>query len=251
MDDRSRFRIATWNLRSDRPVTSARADAARRAMAAINADVWVITEPWPDFLPPDGYRLAAGSGPAADLAAWPGRRWVAIWSRLPSSPVPVDVEADRMACARIESAGRLPTLVVGTVLPWRSDSRLAPVNGAAAFVEALHLQAAEWERLRDAAGDDLCVAGDFNQEAGRPLWVGTAGGLEALLAVLGRLGLRCVTADLAFGNPARPAIDHICVGDRLAAVAGGVGSWLVPACGDPPTPTTDHAGAYADLSVPG
>ena len=64
----ARLRIATWNLQSDRPVTPPPVEAARRAMAGVDADVWVVTEPWPDSPCPAGYRLASDGQRAIALA---------------------------------------------------------------------------------------------------------------------------------------------------------------------------------------
>src|ERR1700722_11981729 len=121
--------IATWNFQTDNQFSQMRADAFRRAMDEIKADVWVITEPLLTFSPGAEYRLVAHSSWAADIEKWTDarwaadRRWVALWSRLPARKVEVLREPDRMACLRIEQDGQQDVVIVGTVLPWASDEK--------------------------------------------------------------------------------------------------------------------------------
>ncbi|MDB5307531.1 MAG: hypothetical protein JWO38_1733 [Gemmataceae bacterium] len=246
------MRIATWNLQSDRPLTPVREAVLRRAIDDVAADVWVVTEPREGFSPGPAYTCITESAPAADLEPRPDRRWVAIWSRRPGRRLDVTAEQDRMVAARIELPGGRGVVLVGTVLPWRADQRLAPVTGAAAFRAALRAQSAAWARLRAGTGvNGLCVAGDFNQELTAPLRTGTRAGLGAVATELDRLGLRCLTKGLATGDPARPVIDHICVGGGVRPTAQPpVASWPVPAVREGGRHATDHAGVFADLEMP-
>ncbi len=245
------MRIATWNLDSSRRLDPDRERAFRDAMRAIAADVWVFTEPHPGLAPGDGYRMVAESSEAPDLPAGSGRRWVAIWSRVDARLLEVQSDPERLACVRVEQPGQRDVVVVGTVLPWRSDQRRAPVTGGAAFCHVLQSQAAEWVRLwgcpRACA---FCVAGDFNQELVAPLKAGTEAGHSVLHATLQQLGLTCLTANLVAEKTGTPAIDHVCVAGGLPpALMPQAQTWPIPRSGDPPERVTDHSGAYADLAI--
>ena len=256
------LKIATWNLNSVQPLTADLLVLFHDAMRSVDADLWVLTETWLGFVPPltagkAPHRLVAQSCRAADLAL-PGRpsdrRWVAVWSRPAARALEVLGDPERLACARIERAGARDVVVVGTVLPWRSDQRHHPRTGGDEFVHALQAQAEEWGRLWGsprAAG--FCVAGDFNQETESPHHTGTAPpGRQALDVELAGLSLTCLTAGLRAAYPRQatpepiPVIDHVCVGGGLRLRPGSaVGTWQVPSGAG--RPVTDHVGVFADL----
>jgi hypothetical protein len=260
---KNRLRVATWNLNSVQPLTADRLASFHEAMLLIDADVWVLTETWLNFAPPltagkDPHRLVAQSCRADDLAPPGGpsvRRWVAVWSRPPARGLEVLGDTERMACARVERPGLRDVVVVGTVLPWRSDQRHHPRTGSAEFVHALQHQAQEWGCLWGsprAAG--FCVAGDFNQEMQPPHHTGSAPGLQELDGALNGLALTCLTADLQVVYPPPvvqepiPIIDHVCVGGGLQLAPGSAATdWEIP--GAPAEPITDHVGVYVDLDL--
>lgn len=144
-------------------------------------------------------------------------------------------------------------LIVGTVLPWLSDTRHSPLRGAEAFCARLGEQAAEWRALASAHPDAaLCVAGDFNQDLAERHYYGSATGRTALRRALDDAELRCLTGgarDPLLRYPGQASVDHICVSTSLVADADvAVGSWP-----EPPLSRgrlTDHFGVYADLPVP-
>lgn len=238
------MRIATWNLESTNRLTPSRRTAFLRAMAEVDADVWVLTETWVDFSLGAGYRLVAQSCAADDLQA--SRRWVAIWSRFDARLLEVQSQPDRMVCGRIEQFGQRDVVVVGTVLPWPSDERW---RGAKGYCAALSDQVAEWGRLwgtpRTAA---FSVAGDFNQSLPHQKRYGSEQGGLALTQAIHAHDLLCPTHgnDLPTG---KPRIDHVCVSrSSLKPLHTPLaGTWPVPSMGN--RPITDHAGVYTDIQL--
>lgn len=243
-----RMRIATWNLESLKTLTPERDAAFRLAMAKIDADVWVLTETWIDLPPLLNYRLVAQSRDADDLMRWPNRCWVSIWAKssLAARTQVVHSQADRMACGWIKVPGHRDIMVVGTVLPWRSDT-LWP--GDVGFGAALARQAEEWGAIRGRS--DMCdfvLAGDFNQSLPHRPYYGSKKGEDALDDALQRHDLVCLTT----GNDPltdEPRIDHICVGRSSLKCprSAYVGAWAIPSIND--KPIADHAGVYAELDL--
>ncbi len=212
-------KLATWNLDCARPGAGARSERLRISMAAVGADVWVLTEAHPDLAPGPNHVRAAYSAPAPDRGD--GGRWVVIWVRegLATTCLGMPSEPERSAAILLERHGRAPLLVAGTVLPWRGDMRHAHRRGAAAFACSLRAQAADWDRLRAGHPDaPLCVLGDFNQEFDAPGPVGTRIGAATLAEVLGARRLRCVTGgphDPLLARGWRASIDHVVLGAGL------------------------------------
>ncbi|HEX7375765.1 MAG TPA: endonuclease/exonuclease/phosphatase family protein [Pirellulales bacterium] len=242
------MRIATWNLESLKQLTPERDAAFRLAMARIDADVWVLTETWNDLPPLSDYQLVAQSGDANDLKRWPNRCWVSIWgkSSLAANGQVIHGQADRMACGWIKIPGQRDIVVVGTVLPWRSDT-LWP--GDVGFGAALACQAEECGAIRGRPDTcDFVLAGDFNQSLPHRAYYGSKKGENALNDAFQRHDLVCLTA----GNDPitdEPRIDHICVGrsSLKSSRIPHVGAWAIPSIND--KPITDHAGVFAELDL--
>lgn len=243
------MRIATWNVESLRRLAPEREAAFHRAMAGVDADVWVLTETWMTFSPGAGYRLVARSREADDLKPWPDRCWVSIWAKSPlvAKPQAVRRQPNRTACGRIEMPGRADVVVVGTVLPWKGD-KLWP--GADDYCASLASQSEEWGELRgEPDGCTFVVAGDFNQSTPYERWYGTRKGEAAMTSALRELDLLCLT----HGNcplTGEPRIDHICVGRSGLDPQSlpRTGGWAIPTVHD--QPATDHSGVYVDLDTP-
>jgi len=238
------MRIATWNLQSDKKLTEAREALFRQAMAAVDADVWVITESWTNRCLLSDYSLVTQSCEAPDLE--PNRRWVAIWSRLDAQSLDVQGQPDRIACGRIKHSDK-SIVVIGTVLPWQFDHQLPNSQG---YCAALDIQAVEWRRLSGVFEDcGLVVAGDFNQSLPLVRYYGSKQNEAALNKVMESLGLSCAT----LGNDPLtnvPRIDHISIrrnGNR-SSVNRQAGTWVVPCIGD--KKITDHSGSYVDITAP-
>jgi hypothetical protein len=243
-------RIATWNLNRARPGRGKRTSALLDHMADVRADVWILTETFRGLQPRGDYSLIASSSNAPDRESAAGECWVAIWSRVPATLVPLAADPERTAAARLEPVDGAPLLLVGTVLPWLSDDQYAPLRGADAFCEVLGRQAAEWRSLqRDHPDAGLCVAGDFNQDLASTHYYGSAKGRVALQQALADASLACLTAgsrDPLARVPDHASIDHLCVSESMLANGNPeVGSWPTPplARGQ----LTDHYGVHATL----
>jgi hypothetical protein len=245
-------RIATWNLNRARPGHGKRTSALLDHMTTVSADVWVLTETFRDLQPRGGYSLIASSSDATDRDAAVGECWVAIWSRVAATPVALEADPERTAAARLQPVGGAPLIVVGTVLPWLSDTRYAPARGGDAFCEVLGRQAAEWHSLQNDHPDaGLCIAGDFNQDLASTHYYGSAKGKAALAWTLADARMVCVTAgtrDPLADVSGHSSIDHLCVSESL--IAHGdivVGAW--------PTPPlerarlTDYFGVHVTMPV--
>lgn len=184
-------------------------------MDAISPDVWVLSETFRELRPGPDHTLVASSTDAPDRDARSGECWVAVWSRLPATPVRLKADPERTAAARVQASGGPPLVIVGTVLPWLADARYAPLRGGDAFCEVLGRQATEWSALRQDHPDaEFYVAGDFNQDLAPTHYYGWARGRAALERVLVEARLACLTAgagDSLAGVPGHANIDHFCV----------------------------------------
>jgi hypothetical protein len=244
------MKVATWNLESNEPLTPERKVAFRKAMAEVDADVWVLTETWKDFAPVvDGYKLVSESCAAVDLESWPDRRWVAIWvkSKFDAETVEVHSQPDRMACARMNQSGKLSVVVIGTVLPWGNFDKLW--RGDDGFCAAFAIQEAEWEGLRGSPKtSSLAVLGDFNLAIPYKRYYGPERGGIALKTAFDKHDLVCLTE----GNDPlteKPRIDHICVSRSglRPSFLPQAGEWAIPCIGE--KEITDHSGVFANLEV--
>ncbi len=169
---------------------------------------------------------------------------MAIWSRLEGKAIEVQRQPDRLACGLIQRPSGKAMLVVGTVLPWLSDS-LWP--GADGFCSALDGQVAEWTRLKTMQPDaELVVAGDFNQSLPYQQHYGTKAGAEELGDALEAQGLFCLTEgnDLLTG---KPRIDHLCIKDSMSEADPKpvAQTWPIPCVQG--IEISDHAGVRVDL----
>jgi exonuclease III len=240
------MRIATWNVESLKKLTPDREAAFHIAMAAIDADVWVLTETWSALSPGNGYHLAAESSSAVDLKAWPDRTWVTLWVKNThrAQRLPVNAQSDRMACCRIEIPGEHDVVVIGIVLPWGNDE-LWPGNDG--FCNALSAQSVEWGTACEIQkGCTLVVAGDTNQTLPHVKDYGSKRCVESLENVLQTLSLKCLSEGLD-SLTGKPRIDHICISqnglDQKTPIS--VGEWAIPSVNG--KPTTDHSGLFVDL----
>ena len=235
------MRLATWNLDRCRPNATVGADALRKAMSHVNADVWVLTETHLDFSPSSEFSLLAHSENAPDRDSKRGECWVAIWSRLGGRSVQLMGDRERVAAAKINGY-----VAIGTVLPWLSDNRNLPLAGEALFRAKLSEQLEDWKRLQ--AKGTLCVAGDFNQDllpAGH--YYGSKGGRIALRKALSSCELDCLTSgdDDPLASATRLAnIDHICVHKMLPLSSPRSSAW--PPIGQL-NGLTDHYCIYSDI----
>jgi hypothetical protein len=244
------MRIATWNLERPRRGSVRKLPGLRAQLAAIKADIWVLTETNDqavDLSPTHPYWVS--TIPVVGLHS-PGERWTTMWSRHPTEPL-ATYDPHLAACGRV--ATRLGTLLVyGTVLPYHADPR---ANGTAKtwmeFYRVVPLQGNDWTRLQeDYPGDRFCVAGDLNQGLDGRRWAyGKHELRKDLLNALDDADLNCVTKYplVAAGHlTTRSSVDHICMCAASLAKGWLVGAWEAPD-GMDGKPITDHNGVYVDL----
>ncbi len=243
------LRIGTWNLDHARGVT---AKARRIALlAAMDADIWVLTETNDDHAP-EGFR---GAHSAPRDGSRPGGRWVSIWSRLPILEVIPVADANRTVAALIDTPlGR--TVVFGTVLPWHSDRGEPPSDPPPRNWQeqdrVTPLQGAASRDLRHAFPDArLCVAGDLNMNLGGPHLYGTARGRGLLTRAMEEADLACLTSfdRVPAGALKQGLIDHILFDAAYAERAEVVATWEGRTADG--ARLSDHSGAVVALRVPG
>jgi endonuclease/exonuclease/phosphatase family metal-dependent hydrolase len=251
MLDPGHLKIATWNVEKVAPGRSRRSQVVSTALQAVDADIVILTESHQDFAPSAGHTLAAASATAPDRVG--GQRWVCIWIRRgwASTAIPLTGEPERSAAVRIVLPSGGALLVFGTVLPWRSDTRVPTFRGARAFVRSLGLQSDDLTRIRHShPGDLLCFAGDWNQELAARPWVGSAEGQKALELFLVRHGLVALTAggrDPLSVRGWRASIDHIAVSRSAADRATMPVIW--PETFPLPKGWPDHHGVAVGLAA--
>lgn len=128
-------------------------------MAAVDADLWVLTETREAITPPEGYHPL--HCPPLDSHAL-DERMVSIWSRWPIVPTDLTPRARGMVSGIVQTPEG-PLAVVGSVIPYAHDkgaegtSRLWQEH----YREIKRL-GPEWAAL--AADMPVVVAGDLNQD---------------------------------------------------------------------------------------
>jgi hypothetical protein len=212
-------RVGTWNLERPSLRSWKRLPRQQARMAAIAAELWVLTETRASISPAEGYHGLhtpphPGRRPDAD------ERWVSIWSRWPLRPTSLPPDPRGAVSALIERPeGEL--IVYGTVLPWANEKG---VDGEAAMwqvhYEQIEQQAEHWRTLRELHPDvPLIVAGDFNQDRDGSGWYGTRRGRELLTQALHDADLLCVTdEDVVAAGKLREShlVDHIAISHSWA-----------------------------------
>lgn len=258
----SSLRIATWNLNRPGPSGTERNAAIIAKMAAIDADIWLLTETNVCISP--GHTYNSWASPADQPFRRPGERATTIWSRLPirrtlptfaGMPLRTDAadpvypsygvlgeHASPAICAEIVTPCG-PLLVYGTIITWFGDKGPREASGHEEEQRAsIPLYAHDWARLRSEG--PLCVAGDFNARLREPtdeLWAETRQTRDLLNAALAQNELVCTTRDVGY------VIDHICLSADWAERAGPAQQWQAT-YGDDQRPVSDHQGVYVDIA---
>ena len=201
------MRIGTWNL-AGRWSTDHEA-----LLLGLACDVLLLTEVSERVEVP-GNTLHRGR---AEMAA--KRRWAAVASRLPLTPLPDPHPASAMAVVD-------GWTYCSSILPWKAAGWREP------WVGARH---AEWTDaciatlLESLPTDGLIWGGDWNHALSGREWAGSMAGRHVLLAAVEKLDLVVPTADLPHPIEDLLSIDHIAVprdadvvdARRVAAVADG------------------------------
>jgi hypothetical protein len=213
------FSVATWNVERPSVRSWKKLPAIRGRIAAVNADVWVLTESRTSIAPGDDY-LGIHSPPHPPRRSDPDERWVSIWSRLPMERVSVRPSLWSATALIDTDLGRV--LVHGVVLPFHAEPNPdgGPVLAWSEFRKELARQATDWGDLRRMYPDaPVVVAGDLNQNLDGARWYGTVETRGLLRLALDGAGLTCLTTEdavlsgqLKFDH----LVDHICVSPGLS-----------------------------------
>lgn len=219
-------------------------------MAAIDADLWILTETHELVGPGDGYSAAFSGEP--DRRSESGERWVGIWSKFPVETLSSFVEdSARCVAARIVHPEFGEIVVYGGVLPWNGSKwRNLPSAGGVAFEAALHMQRSDWNRLRRKFADAMMiVAGDLNQDLASRHYYGSKKNRRLLEKVLEEEGLEAVTAaghdPVARDSAPYACIDHICVSRSSQWCLLSTKRW--PDSNTPDKRLSDHFGIVVEL----
>ena len=161
------FNVATWNTEWA-TLTTERGRRVATKLAALDADIIVVTEGARELLPEDGNAVDAGSD--WGYALKPNRRKVILWSRLPISLEAIGeagAALGRLAVATVETPAGL-VRVVGVCIPWRDAHVNTGRSDATPWSEHLQYLEQLQELLADFdAAVPTVIVGDFNQRIPR------------------------------------------------------------------------------------
>lgn len=213
--------IATWNLDRAAATPNVRTDAMHEQIAAVKADIWVLTETNEAF-ELSGYRSLstpdAGRQPKGRKTTmlWVREDWTAqevpVFPDLPEHEEPARTwpsftvssrDTSPAICALVETPGG-KVLVYGTVITYEGDQ--GPWGTSAKYEEQLKSTKAhhrDWRRLREAYPElPFIAAGDFDATCDERNYP-TVEICDELRAAITDNGLVCLSKE--------HSIDHICV----------------------------------------
>ena len=256
------MRIATWNLERPSARQIEKIGALQKQMSSVEADIWILTETNSCVSPGQEYKWQRSSTPIAGPERYEeGENRTTIWSRLPISDSAIEThDPETAVCAEVEHAGKL-ILIYGTIIPYQHAGTKYPYRfegknvvgrkGWELHYESIGNHSLDWQRLRGRFPDhQMVVAGDLNQNRGGRHVYGTKKGRDLLGFALSEAKMTCVTEGEIQSMekcPLAPAIDHICLDHRLAAMGNTVRGWLPerPLSGKP---FSDHSGVYVHVA---
>jgi hypothetical protein len=216
------MRIATWNVERPKPGGWKIAPAQRRRMAAVNADIWVLTETHVDHIPGDNF-TQLHTPPLVERRPI-DERWVGIWSRHPMTPITDPPPRARGTLAVLAGTPAGDIVVYGCVIPWANEPTFADGNPAKmweAHAETIEQVDHDLTMIRQHHPSvPVVLAGDFNQDRDGSGWYGTHTVRRQLTGVLDRHDLASPTAiDVVAAGLLRShhLVDHICISTSLAA----------------------------------
>jgi endonuclease/exonuclease/phosphatase family metal-dependent hydrolase len=248
------MKIATWNLQRPGKTKAERATRLQARIAAVDADIWILTETNAIIVP--GQDFSGVASPPVPGLHRSGENWTTIWSRFPILSVIPTCAPETSVCVEIEGpSGRI--LVYGTVLPYHAD-RIAGegLRSWQSHYESIPLHEQDWLEIRAKRPEHhFCLAGDLNQSRdgrrwnGR-LWYGTNKGREMLTRAFERCDLKCLTEEdfvAAKKLKTRSTIDHICVDTSWASSVQHVDAW--EPTHDDGIRISDHNGVVVELNT--
>ena len=247
------MKIGNWNVQRAIPSQN-RVCSIRNQLAAIDADIWILTETHELVGPKGGYSSVMSGEP--DRTSKPGEHWAGIWSRNPIKHLPSFVsDAARCTAAHIEHPELGEIVVYAMVLPWGGSKwrEYESVNGAA-FAAALNTYVSDWHKLRTEFPNALhVVAGDFNQDLASYHYYGSKRQRELLESSLNAPGINMTALTAGANDPINwdpkqryACIDHICISESPRLQIGKTLRW--PESGKPAYELSDHSGVAVELS---
>ena len=232
----STLTLATWNVEWATPRKHA---AITERIAAMNADILVVTEGDAGVLPAGGTHLDGGTdwGYSNTKPDW---RKVMLWSRHPMRAIEGEGPANvpgRFTMAQVQTPVGDVT-VIGVCIPWRDAHVRTGRRNATPWGEHIVYLEHLGEVIRRFRNQPLIVLGDFNQRFPR-----TRAPQEVFDAINNALdGLTVVTAGELPGL-ARQDVDHIAVSAHFELVR----AWGVDRHHDPAGKLSDHDAALAEM----
>lgn len=202
--------LATWNVEWATPRKHA---AITERIAAMNADILVVTEGNAGVLPAGGTHLDGGTdwGYTNTKPDW---RKVMLWSRHPMRAIEGEGPAEvpgRFTMAQVQTPVGDVT-VIGVCIPWRDAHVRTGRRNATPWGEHMVYLEHLGEVIRRFRDQPLVVMGDFNQRFPR-----TRAPQEVFDAINDALsGLVVITAGQLPGL-ARQDVDHIAVSPHFAS----------------------------------
>ena len=242
-------RVATWNVERIAAKSWKRRPRILEHMAAVGADVWILTETRASLSPGPGLH-GLHAPPHPSRRPDPDERWVSVWSRWPMEPTAVEA-SPRGTVAAVVRVPAGPLLVYGTVIPWGNEPDAdGRVGMWREHERELERQGIEWRELRRLhPGVPLIVAGDFNQDRDGSGWYWTRRVRALLSEELDRAGLAVATADdmVAAGQLETHLVDHVAADAGVVRRGAHVRGW--PPRSPDGVRLSDHPGVAADLAV--
>jgi hypothetical protein len=232
------MRLATWNLAWASP-RSAKGARIRSKLAAVAADVWVITEGRLALVPDGGHLIDAGDdwgygdrGDCRKVVAWSSNPWYETRR--------VDQGAARgRLVAGVTDSVTGPVRLIAVCIPWRGAHVSTGRRDAVPWAE--HREFCEQLRAFRAELDPAVptiIAGDFNQRIPRTLQPAVvAKELDEALE-----GIRVWTSGQTTEGQ---LIDHI-AGDAARLVAARVSAWPASTGQDR---LSDHSGVLCEIKA--
>ncbi len=199
----STVHVATWNL-EQATAESERGVAQAKQIAAVGAEVWILTE------------ACSGSAPTSHKtalsAAMPGVKSGAHFAIIAAANLePLDLPELPTGAAAVVHASTGDWLVIGICMPWRKNAPALPPDAA----PGANTGPEEWHHVLGKLDEainrlssmnlPIVVAGDFNQTL-VGFMVGSGEGRERLEKLQ---GLTAFTADAPSALAGCHSVDHI------------------------------------------
>lgn len=235
------MRIVNWNLEWATS-RSRRGRVLRQRIMAAQPQIVSLTEAYLDFLPDEGYVIAAEADAGYPLVE--GRRKVLLWSKRPwqqtSTAAAEDMPPGRYVFGLTDTTLG-PVGVHGVCIPWAHAHVSSGQRNRNVWEDHLHYLQALGRLISTPRPFPQIIVGDFNQRIPRKYTPHAVH--NALLATLDEFYLVVTTGTV---QPAgEQTIDHIACDARLKAVEMG----SITQIGEDGQELSDHFGVTAVLAL--